>query len=132
MTASSPPTSQQAAVLSGVPVVAGVAYGPVIRPGRLPVMDDVDALPEVDESERPAEAARFTAAAAAVADRLRERAQHATGAASEVLAATAGLAQDRAWLGAAREADRGRAPRRSAPRCRPSSSSSTCSPRSAA
>src|SRR6201993_2003902 len=36
-----------------------------------------------------------------MADRLRERAQHATGAASEVLAATAGLAQDRAWLAAA-------------------------------
>ena len=37
----------------------------------------------------------------AVADRLRDRAAHATGAASEVLAATATLAQDRAWLGAA-------------------------------
>ena len=41
------------------------------------------------------------AAAAAVATRLRDRAAHATGAASEVLAATATLAQDRAWLGAA-------------------------------
>ena len=49
----------------------------------------------------PAEAARFGAAATAVADRLRDRAAHATGAASEVLAATAALAQDRAWLGAA-------------------------------
>jgi phosphotransferase system enzyme I (PtsI) len=84
-----------------VPVVAGVGYAPVIRPGRLPVMDGIDALPDVDESQRPAEAARFTAAASTVAERLRERAQHATGAASEVLAATAGLAQDRAWLGAA-------------------------------
>ncbi|MGE5697132.1 MAG: phosphoenolpyruvate--protein phosphotransferase [Candidatus Sericytochromatia bacterium] len=99
MTASSPPTSQL--VLTGVPVVAGAAYGPVIRPGRLPALDGVDALPEVEESQRPAEAARFSAAAAAVAGRLRERAQYATGAASEVLAATAGLAQDRAWLGAA-------------------------------
>src|ERR1700730_523224 len=105
MTASSPPASQakpqQATVLGGVPVVAGVAYAPVIRPGRMPVMDGVDSLPDVDESERPAESARFTAAAAAVADRLRERAQHATGAASEVLAATAGLAQERAWVAAA-------------------------------
>ena len=56
---------------------------------------------DIAESDRPAEAARFTAAAAAVADRLRDRAAHATGAASEVLAATATLAQDRAWLGAA-------------------------------
>ena len=36
-----------------------------------------------------------------MATRLRDRAAHATGAASEVLAATAALAQDRAWLGAA-------------------------------
>jgi phosphotransferase system enzyme I (PtsI) len=106
MTAASPPAShakrpQAATVLSGIPVVAGVAYAPVIRPGRLPVMHGVDSLPDVDESQRQAESAKFTAAASAVADRLRERAQHATGAASEVLAATAGLAQDRAWLAAA-------------------------------
>ncbi|MGB8506707.1 PEP-utilizing enzyme, partial [Mycobacterium sp.] len=101
MTASSAPTSQKATVLRGVPAVAGVAYAPAIRPGRSPVMDDVDSLPDVEKSVRPAEAARFTAAASVVADRLRERAQHTTGAASEVLATTAGLAQDRAWLGAA-------------------------------
>jgi phosphoenolpyruvate-protein phosphotransferase (PTS system enzyme I) len=87
-------------VLRGVPVVPGVAYAPVIRPGRPPVMDDVGALPGVDEAQRPAESAKFTAAASAVAGRFRERAQRATGAASEVLAATAGLAQDRAWLAA--------------------------------
>jgi phosphoenolpyruvate-protein phosphotransferase (PTS system enzyme I) len=111
MTASSPSTSLTAStrsetphagtVLRGVPVVAGIQYGPVIRPGRLPVLDAVDAEPEVEEEERPAEAARFTAAANTVATRLRDRAAHATGAASEVLAATATLAQDRAWLGAA-------------------------------
>jgi phosphotransferase system enzyme I (PtsI) len=81
-------------------VVPGVAYAPVIRPGRPPSLDD-DASGDVSESDRSAEAARFTAAAAAVASRLRDRAAHATGAASEVLAATATLAQDRAWLGAA-------------------------------
>jgi phosphoenolpyruvate-protein phosphotransferase (PTS system enzyme I) len=89
-------------VLWGVPVVAGAQYGPVIRPGRLPVVDD-STLTEVDGADRPAEAARFVAAAKAVADRLRDRATHATGAASEVLAATATLAQDRAWLGAAEQ-----------------------------
>lgn len=87
-------------VLRGVPVVPGVQYAPVIRPGGLPALDD-DWTGEVVESDRPGEAARFTAAAAAVAARLRERAAHATGAASEVLAATATLAQDRAWIGAA-------------------------------
>ena len=110
MTTSSPSSSLHASApaeppagssLTGVPVVAGVGYGPVIRPGRSPVLDGLDALPAVGESERPAEVARFVAAAGAVAGRLRERAAHATGAASEVLAATAALAQDRAWLGAA-------------------------------
>ena len=86
-------------ILTGVPVVAGVAYAPVIRPGRKPDIDmGADSL---GDDDRPAEAARFTAAAAAVAGRLRDRAGRATGAAAEVLATTAGLAQDRAWLGAA-------------------------------
>jgi phosphotransferase system enzyme I (PtsI) len=102
MTASSPATSLPAAgtVLRGVPVVAGVQYAPVIRPGRQPVVD-VTNEQDIGETDRPAEAARFGAAANAVATRLRDRAAHATGAASEVLAATATLAQDRAWLGAA-------------------------------
>ncbi|GFG53315.1 phosphoenolpyruvate--protein phosphotransferase [Mycolicibacterium agri] len=101
MTASSPPTSPSGTVLHGVPVVAGVAHGPVIRPGRLPALDEIDAAPEIDEEDRAAEASRFIAAANAVASRLRARAAHATGAAAEVLAATATLAQDRAWLGTA-------------------------------
>jgi phosphotransferase system enzyme I (PtsI) len=88
-------------VLKGVPVVAGVGYAPVIRPGPSPVLDGIDAIPDVDEGDRAAEAGRFSASASAVAERLRDRAQHATGAASEVLAATAMLAQDRAWLTAA-------------------------------
>ncbi|MCV7065250.1 phosphoenolpyruvate--protein phosphotransferase, partial [Mycolicibacterium farcinogenes] len=84
-------------VLRGVPVVPGVQYAPVIRAGKLP---DIQApAADLDEADRPAEAGRFAAAATAVADRLRARAAHATGAASEVLAATATLAQDRAWLG---------------------------------
>jgi phosphotransferase system enzyme I (PtsI) len=77
-----------------------VQYAPVIRPGRLPAVD-VSNEAEIAEADRPAEAARFAAAASTVANRLRDRAAHATGAASEVLAATAALAQDRAWLGAA-------------------------------
>jgi phosphotransferase system enzyme I (PtsI) len=90
-------------------VVAGVAYGPVIRPGRLPAVDPVSQA-DIPEADRPAEAARFSAAATAVADRLRDRAAHATGAASEVLAATAALAQDRAWLGAAEKRIKGGTP----------------------
>ena len=33
-------------------MVAGIQYGPVIRPGRRPVLDDVDVAPEVDEADR--------------------------------------------------------------------------------
>ncbi|MDH6195723.1 phosphotransferase system enzyme I (PtsI) [Mycobacterium frederiksbergense] len=88
-----PPT-----VLRGVPVVAGVRCAQVIRPVRMPVSDGPAA--DLAETLRPAEAARCTAAAAAVAARLRERATRATGAAAQVLAAHATLAQDRAWLAA--------------------------------
>jgi phosphotransferase system enzyme I (PtsI) len=86
-------------VLRGVPVVPGVQYAPVIRPGRRPVFDDAPA--DIAETDRAAEAARFNAAVVAVATRLRDRAAHATGPASEVLATNATLAQDRAWLTAA-------------------------------
>ncbi|MDX1889360.1 putative PEP-binding protein [Mycolicibacterium sp. 050158] len=87
-------------VLQGIPAVGGVQYAPVIRPGTRPTVDDASTGADVDEADRPHEAARFTAAAAAVADRLRERAANASGAASEVLATTAQLAQDRAWIAA--------------------------------
>jgi phosphotransferase system enzyme I (PtsI) len=96
-------------VLQGVPAVAGIQYAPVIRPGSRPRVDDAPA-PDLAEADRAGEAARFTAAAAAVAQRLRDRAAHATGAASEVLAATATLAQDRAWIGAAEKRIGGGAP----------------------
>ena len=42
-------------VLTGVPVVPGVAYAPVIRPGRLPLLGDLTALPGV--ADRVLEAA---------------------------------------------------------------------------
>jgi phosphotransferase system enzyme I (PtsI) len=64
-------------------------------------VEQLSTQPDVEEAARPAEVSRFVGAAGAVAQRLRDRAAHATGAASEVLAATAMLAQDRAWLGAA-------------------------------
>ncbi|MFZ2528436.1 MAG: PEP-utilizing enzyme, partial [Rhodococcus sp. (in: high G+C Gram-positive bacteria)] len=83
----------------GTPVVPGVAYGPVIRPAPRPELPTVH--PEIPDTARAAEAERFTAAAHAVGARLRARASGASGAASEVLLANAGLAEDRAWIGAA-------------------------------
>ncbi len=94
----------QPTVLQGVPVVPGVCFAPVIRANRLPEIDELDSGGSLAESDRPAEAARFAAAAAAVAQRLRDRATAATGPAAEVLSATAQLAQDRAWLSSAEKA----------------------------
>jgi phosphotransferase system enzyme I (PtsI) len=82
-------------VLTGTPVVPGVAYGPVVRPAgavHLPADDE----PPVEEDARAAEKERFGAAAELVARRLTERAAAATGASAEVLATTAGIATDRA------------------------------------
>lgn len=94
-------TTVPARLLTGMPVVAGVRYAPVIRPGRAAEPDLGSG--EVATDERPAQQARFDAAAATVAGRLRDRAAQSTGVAAEVLAATAQLAQDKAWLAAARK-----------------------------
>ncbi|WP_237606194.1 phosphoenolpyruvate--protein phosphotransferase [Rhodococcus sp. JG-3] len=90
----------ESTTLRGTPVVPGVGYGPVIRPGARPAIPADTG--EVAESDRESEKAVFDAAANAVATRLRGRAELATGAASEVLSANAAMATDRGWLGAAR------------------------------
>ena len=97
-------TESQPTVLSGVPVVPGLRFAPVLRANRLPSLSELDPGGELPEAERPAESARFAAAAATVAQRLRDKAAAASGAAAEVLTATAQLAQDRAWLGSAENA----------------------------
>jgi phosphotransferase system enzyme I (PtsI) len=92
-------TTSATAVLTGTPVVPGVAFGPVVRPAgavRLPEGDQ----PEVPEGERLAERQRFVAAAEVVAGRLADRSAAATGVSAEVLATTAGLARDRGLLAA--------------------------------
>jgi phosphotransferase system enzyme I (PtsI) len=94
-------------VLTGTPVVPGVALGPVIRPSagvRLPAGDQ----PEVPVAERAAERDRFRAAADLVAGRLSERAAAATGVSAEVLSTTAGIARDRAlWAASEQRIDAG-------------------------
>jgi phosphotransferase system enzyme I (PtsI) len=86
-------------VLTGTPVVPGVALGPVVWPSGAVQLPGPDAV-EVPEADRAAEKERFVAAAAVVADRLAARAAAATGVSAEVLAATAGLARDRGLLSA--------------------------------
>lgn len=90
----------ESTTLRGTPVVPGVGYGPVIRPGARPAIPADTG--EVAVANRDAEKDIFDSAANAVATRLRGRAELATGAASEVLSANAAMASDRGWLGAAR------------------------------
>src|SRR4051795_102216 len=98
-TTDSLPATAGPVVLTGTPVVPGVALGPVIRPAgavQLPAEDQ----PPLAEDARPGEKERFAAAATAVAERLARRAAAATGVSAEVLTATAGLARDRGLLSA--------------------------------
>ena len=93
-------------VLTGTPVVSGVAFAPVMWPGERPALPG----PGTPPADAEAECARFVAAAAAVADRLRARASAGTGVASEVLSATAALAQDRGWISSAEKLIRAGSP----------------------
>ncbi|WP_433193706.1 putative PEP-binding protein [Nocardia sp. CA-107356] len=91
--------SQGALTLRGTPAVPGIAAAPAVRPAPR-LRPDLRSEP-VAESDRASEREAFLAATAAVADRLRERATHASGAAAEVLSANAAMAADRGWLGVA-------------------------------
>jgi phosphotransferase system enzyme I (PtsI) len=89
-------------ILTGTPVVPGVALAPVVRPSagvQLPTGEPV----HLPEDARPAEKERFRVAAELVAARLSERAAAATGVSAEVLSTTAGLARDRGLRGAAEQ-----------------------------
>jgi phosphotransferase system enzyme I (PtsI) len=94
--------SSSPVVLTGTPVVPGVALGPVVRPSagvRLPAEGEL----ELPMGDRAGEKERFQGAAETVATRLAGRAAAATGVSAEVLSTTAGLARDRALWGAAEQ-----------------------------
>ncbi|MGQ7298106.1 putative PEP-binding protein [Quadrisphaera sp. KR29] len=93
-------TGPEGRSLLGIPVVPGVGAGPVVRPAERPRMPEVTGEPSVPEDARAGEVERFQAAAGVVAERLEGRSARATGAAAEVLEATAGLARDRGLLAA--------------------------------
>jgi phosphotransferase system enzyme I (PtsI) len=96
-------------VLTGTPVVPGVALGPVIRPSGAVRLPD-GTQPDVAEDARAAEKQRFVAAAEVVAGRLAQRAAAATGVSAEVLSTTAGLARDRGLLSTVEQRIDGGAP----------------------
>jgi phosphotransferase system enzyme I (PtsI) len=114
-TSSAPTSSAEATtstgplVLTGTPVVPGVALGPVIRPAGA-VQLPAEGSAQVPETDRPGERARFVAAAETVAGRLAERAAAATGVSAEVLSTTAGLARDRGLLSSVEQRIDGGAP----------------------
>jgi phosphotransferase system enzyme I (PtsI) len=90
--------------VGGTPVVPGVGHGAVLVPGARPELP-------ADEPAQDDTAERFAAAAATVAGRLQQRAGLASGAASEVLSATAALVQDRGLAAlVAKHAGQGRGP----------------------
>ena len=85
--------------ISGTGVVAGIAYAPMVWASHVAIEVSTDPDPELaDEAAIEAEKQRVGDAAHAVADRLITRAQRASGAASEVLAANAQLARDKGWI----------------------------------
>src|SRR6478609_3135955 len=86
---------RSAAVLRGTPVVPGVAYAPAVVATAEVSPDAVAAFEKQDLPGPEAALEAYDAAVAATADGLAARATHASGAAAEVLTATAGLARDK-------------------------------------
>ena len=92
-----PTVSPATRILVGTPVVPGSGAGPVVRPAPRPTLGEPGVI---GADDRAAEAERFRTAAGVDADRLQERSTRASGAAAEVLAATATLARDRGMASA--------------------------------
>ncbi len=92
---SSEAINQEQVVVHGTPVVAGIAYAPAAWTQRPPLPPA--SAPDLPEDEREAEIEAFDRAAAAVAERLLQRAEAAEEHAAEVLTMTAGLAKDKGW-----------------------------------
>jgi phosphotransferase system enzyme I (PtsI) len=107
MTSSTTPADPSRPLL-GMGVVPGSGYGPAIRPAPRPELPSGG--PRVPEDERDAEIARYTDAVTDVAARLERRSANASGAAAEVLMATAGMARDRGLSGMVEAQIRGGAP----------------------
>ncbi len=82
-------------MLRGTPVVPGVAYGPAVVATTAVSADALAAFAAVDRDDPDGALARYDTAVARVADGLSRRAERASGAAAEVLVATAGLARDK-------------------------------------
>jgi len=91
------------ATLRGTPVVPGVAYGPatLVRTEVSPAA--IDRFDATSYADADAALAAYDAAAQAVADGFTGKAESTSGAAAQVLAASAGLARDKGLRGAVRK-----------------------------
>jgi phosphotransferase system enzyme I (PtsI) len=90
-------------VLHGTPVVPGVAYAPAVVATVSVSPDAVAAFEKAGFPDADAALAAFDAAVDATAEGLSARAAVLSGAAAEVLTATAGLARDKGLRGAVRK-----------------------------
>lgn len=99
-------------ILNATGVVPGVAYAPAAWARPRPELPDPHSTISGDRTESEIE--RLQVAAGQVSDGLKERADHATGHAAEVLLATAKLALDKGWHRTAVKAIRGGSPAESA------------------
>ncbi|WP_203044869.1 putative PEP-binding protein [Pimelobacter simplex] len=81
--------------LHGTPVVPGVAYGPALLARSEIPAAAIEAFAAVVFDDAAAALAAYDAASAVVADGFTAKALHVSGAAAEVLSASAGLARDK-------------------------------------
>ena len=90
-------------LLRGTPVVPGVAYGPALVARGEVSPDAIARFGTGSFADAEAALAAYDAAVDAVAEGFTAKAEKASGAAAEVLAASAGLARDKGLRGAARK-----------------------------
>src|SRR6476469_1555910 len=94
--------AREPALLHGTPVVPGVAYGPALV-ARTEVSPDAIAAFDGSALDEEAALTAFDTAVGTVADGFARKAEAASGAAAEVLTASAGLARDKGLRGAVRK-----------------------------
>ena len=90
----SPPTAGPDAALRGTPVVPGLAHGPVLLVSQEVSPEAVERYGDGGHADAESAMAAYDAAVEQVAAGFTERAGRASGAASEVLTASAGLVRD--------------------------------------
>ncbi len=103
VTDASPSASSLQPAFTGTPVVPGVAYGPAVLARGEVSAEAVAAFGDGRFADAEAALAAYDAAATAVSGGFSAKAERASGAAAEVLTASAGLATDRGLRGAVRK-----------------------------